>query len=75
MGAVFAIFAGFTFWFPVLTGLTMNSALLRISWYAPTLHGLPRFIHSLKPSFFLWEVNENCFCCDVYRNCVRRTIK
>ena len=27
MGAVFAIFAGFTFWFPVLTGLTINSVL------------------------------------------------
>ena len=27
MGAVFAIFAGFTFWFPVLTGLRINSTL------------------------------------------------
>merc|ERR1719461_2572863 len=33
MGAVFAIFAGFTFWFPVLTGLTLNSVLRKAHFF------------------------------------------
>jgi len=33
MGAVFAIFAGFTFWFPVLTGLTINSVLRKAHFF------------------------------------------
>merc|ERR1712240_727197 len=30
MGAIFAIFAGFTFWFPVLTGLSLKDSLSKI---------------------------------------------
>merc|ERR1711963_283688 len=33
MGAVFAIFAGFTFWFPVITGLVLNSILAKAHFF------------------------------------------
>merc|ERR1712200_72272 len=53
----------------------LPSAFLRVSWYASTLHRLSRLIHSLKPGFFLWEVNENRFRRNVYGNCIGRFIK
>jgi len=33
MGAVFAIFAGFTYWFPVLTGLGLSGILGKIHFW------------------------------------------
>lgn len=33
IGAVFAMFAGFTFWYPLLTGLTLNNYLAKAQFY------------------------------------------
>nr|AUJ22855.1 cytochrome c oxidase subunit 1 [Ellychnia corrusca] len=34
MGAVFAIMGGFIFWFPLLTGISMNSNMLKIQFFS-----------------------------------------
>lgn len=33
MGAVFAVIGGFTHWFPLLTGLSLNAPMLKIQFY------------------------------------------
>jgi heme/copper-type cytochrome/quinol oxidase subunit 1 len=69
MGIVFAIFAGFFFWFPLLTGLAINNTLGKIHFYFTFiavnitflpqhflgLAGIPRRYSDFSEVFYIWN--------------------
>ena len=70
IGAVFAIFAGFIYWYPLFTGLTLNEVYMKINFYSMFirvnivffpqhflgLNGIPRRYSDFPSSFYYWNL-------------------
>nr|QCX42044.1 cytochrome c oxidase subunit 1 [Margaritifera margaritifera] len=74
MGAVFGLFAGFCYWYPMMVGITMNPVWLKVQFFSLFLGvnvtffpqhflglaGMPRRYSDYPDVYFLWNKVSSC---------------